>query len=93
MAKLAVKEDDADVIIIGGTAFSCIPGYEKLRHALKELGVPVLCGGDTAFKVAEVLFIRCGSEQEKVSEAPGEREVFLDESSSPFFRKEGYRAG
>jgi allantoin racemase len=54
-AKKAVKEDDADVIITAGTGLSCSPRYQRLKKTLKEMGIPVICGGETAFKVSELL--------------------------------------
>lgn len=65
-AKRAVEEDDADVIIIGGTALSCPPLEiaQAVGRALKPIRVPVLCGGVIATKVAE-MFVDLGLVQSK----------------------------
>jgi allantoin racemase len=75
--KKAVYEDDADVIIIGGTALSCIPGYDRLKKAMGEIGVPVLCGGETAIKVAEILVTLGIKQSKKRFPKPPEKERFF----------------
>jgi len=76
-AKKAVNEDDADVIIIAGTALSCIPRYDRLKKSLGELGVPVLCGGETAFKVAELLVSLELTQSKKRFPKPPQKERFF----------------
>lgn len=75
--KKAVTEDDADVIIIGGTLLSCSPGFVRLKQAMSEIGVPVLCGGETAVKVAEVLVALGLKQSKKRFPKPPEKERFL----------------
>jgi allantoin racemase len=77
MAKRAVEEDDADVIIIGGTALSAVSVNDRVGEALKPLGVPVLCGGEIALKLAE-MFVQLNIAQSKRAfPPPPEKERFL----------------
>jgi len=76
-AKKAVEEDDADVIITAGTALSCIPGYNRLRQTMGEMGIPVICGGETAIKVAEILVALGLKQSKKRFPKPPEKEMFF----------------
>jgi allantoin racemase len=76
-AKKAVKEDDADVIIVAGTLPSATPGWARIKQALGEMGIPVLCGGETAVKVAEILVTLGLKQSKKRFSKPPEKERFF----------------
>ncbi|KKK91382.1 hypothetical protein LCGC14_2713540, partial [marine sediment metagenome] len=69
-AKIAIKEDGAEVIVLGCTGMSSLTG--KLQ---KELDVPVIDPAAASLKLAEI-YVSMGLTTSKIAyEAPGEKEI------------------